>query len=161
MWIESEPGWVDVDDGVGQVGDVVEKLVVCNLGDAVRPCHGQRIIDTESDLGHETVSHPPRSDLGHVNDSVNRGYYVCDANDDVRIDCIKQTLSHAPSGLVADNQDRSRDHQSHHCIRPLRTEHHGDGPDEHQQRGDAVSARVDTVGLQSSRADAAAERMRY
>jgi hypothetical protein len=39
VWIGSNPGGIDMDDGVRQVWDVVEKLVVGDFGDLVRPCN--------------------------------------------------------------------------------------------------------------------------
>jgi hypothetical protein len=35
VWIGTHPGGIDMDDGVRQVRDVVEKLVVCDFGDLV------------------------------------------------------------------------------------------------------------------------------
>ena len=36
MWIDSNPGGIDMDDGVRQVWDVMEKLVVGDLSNLVR-----------------------------------------------------------------------------------------------------------------------------
>jgi hypothetical protein len=36
VWIDSDAGGIDMDDGVRQVWDVVEKLVVGDFGDLVR-----------------------------------------------------------------------------------------------------------------------------
>jgi hypothetical protein len=36
VWIGSNPGGIDMDDGVRQVRDVMEKLVVGDLGNLVR-----------------------------------------------------------------------------------------------------------------------------
>ena len=38
MWIGPDPGGIDMDDGVRQVRDVVEELMVGDFGDLVRPC---------------------------------------------------------------------------------------------------------------------------
>ena len=37
VWIGPDSGGIDMDDGVRQVRDVVEKLMVGDLGDLVRP----------------------------------------------------------------------------------------------------------------------------
>ena len=36
MWIDSNAGRIDMDDGVREVRDVMEKLVMGDLGDLVR-----------------------------------------------------------------------------------------------------------------------------
>jgi hypothetical protein len=38
VWIDSHPGGIDMDDGVRQVWDVVEKLMVGGFGNFVRLC---------------------------------------------------------------------------------------------------------------------------
>jgi hypothetical protein len=38
VWIDTNSGGIDVDDGVRQVWDVVEKLVVGDFGNLVRFC---------------------------------------------------------------------------------------------------------------------------
>ena len=38
MWNNSNTGGIDMDDGVRQIWDVVEKLVVGNFGNLVRLC---------------------------------------------------------------------------------------------------------------------------
>jgi len=75
---------VDVDDDVGQIRDVVEELVMGDLGDLVRSGDGQCAIDAESNLGEQAVSHPARSDLGHR---------LFDAGDDGRVNGIEQSLA--------------------------------------------------------------------
>jgi hypothetical protein len=39
VWIDPYPGGIDVDDGVRQVRDVMEQLVVSDLGNLVRFRH--------------------------------------------------------------------------------------------------------------------------
>ncbi len=121
--------------------------MVGDLGNGVRFRHGQRPIHTEADLGQETVSHPPCTDLGHSNDAVDCRHGFSDPGDDRRIDGVEETLADAPSRLIADDQDGSGDDKANHGVRPLRAERHRDGTDEHQQRGDAVSACVNSVRL--------------
>ena len=103
------------------------------------------------------MSHPACSDLGHGHDTIDCGHGRRDACDDGRIDGIEQTLTDALRCLVTDDQDGGSNHEADHGVCPLCTESYGDGPDEHQQRGDAVRAGMDAVRLQCRRADAATD----
>ena len=58
----------------------------------------------------------------------------------------QETVSH-PSCSDADDQDGGGDDKADDSVRPLRAERHSDGTDQHRQRGDAVSACVNAVGL--------------
>jgi hypothetical protein len=70
MWVHCNPGRIDMDDGVRKVRDVVEKLVVGDLGNLMRLRDWQCPVNTEPNLGQETVSHPTGSDLGHGHDAI-------------------------------------------------------------------------------------------
>jgi hypothetical protein len=66
VWIDSNPGGIDMDDGVRQVWDVMEQLVVGDLGDLVRSGDGQRTTYVKSrPLGLSSAA-PTRSFVHHV-----------------------------------------------------------------------------------------------
>ncbi len=138
MWVESSADGVHVDDSVGQVRDVVEKLVLGRLGYGMRIRHRQRPVHTEADLGPQAVSHPPCSDLSHSHNSVDCRHRFSDPSDDGRINRIEETLADTPSRLIADDEDGGGDNKADRCIRPLGAERHKNGADEYQQRSHAV-----------------------
>ena len=59
--ITARPFGVDVDDGVGQVPDLVQQPVMGRVGDAMSFGDAQRAVDTQTDLSHEAMSHPAGS----------------------------------------------------------------------------------------------------
>ena len=82
VWIDSNPGGIDMDDCVPQVGDVMEKLVVGDLCNVVRFRDGYGPINGEPNLCQQTVSHEVGTDLGHGHDTIHRCNCRRDASDD-------------------------------------------------------------------------------
>ncbi len=144
-----------MNDGVRQVRYVMEKLVLRVFSNLMRSCNRESSINAESNLGEQPVSHPTGTDLGHSVHAIDLRDRRRDASNDPGIDRIEQALADTLGRLTADEQDGGGNHQAHHGVGPLGTKSNSNGPDEHQQRGNAVGTGVNTVCFQSSRADTA------
>ena len=154
--IDTSPRRVDVDDRLGEIRNVVEKLMMHVFCDAMCLRHLQRPVDAEPHLGQQSMTHPPSPDLRYCYHSVDRPHDRRDPLDNGRVDSIEQTLADTAHRLVANDHDRPSDHQADHWVRPLCTQGNGHRSYEDQERRDAIGARMDTVGLQCGRSDPSA-----
>jgi hypothetical protein len=150
MGIAARPFGIDMDDGVGQVPDLVKQPVMGRIRDAMSFGEAQCAVDTQADLSRETVSHPAGSHLAHRDDTGGPGNHPSDVVDERRVHCIEESSADATNCLPAHRGDGGSDDETDHGVGPIGAERDTERANDYEKRSDAVRAGVELVGLQCS-----------
>lgn len=146
--IDAHESRIDVNDRIGEIGDVMEEFVLRDLSHRMSARDRHATLDAEADLRHESMARPPCSNFGDGHDALHPGHGLGDARNDSGVDGVEKSLPDTADRLKANDQYGGRDEQSHDGVGPAQTEGNGNGPGQNEERSHPIGAGVNTVGLQ-------------
>ena len=151
------PARVDVDDGAGHHGQLVEQGVVDALGDAVGRHHPEVPVHGDAGLGVHAVAEPPYAQLSYMLDAFHPSRHRLGLGHQLGAHGVHEALTNAPCRLDQHHDDHCGDTQTDGGVGPFEARGQANRPQQHCQGGEAVAAGMQALGYEGGRTDPASD----